>query len=561
MSSPKALTEHLRYISRDSATREEDHGRVFDSDTDDVDRDGFAHATKDDRHHFRFIVSPEDGSEMADLKPFVRDLVSIMEKDLGTRLEWVGAVHDNTDHPHAHIVIRGRRDDGRDLVIPKAYISHGVRSRAEELVTLELGPQTKLEKDLKIARQTGAERLTDIDRTLARLRSTDGHINLTKTPIRYRALNASRLRTLQSFGLAHYVAHQSWQIAEGFDTTLKELGERRDIIKQMNKALRGQSGRTLDPTRPFKAMDQHLPKTGIVLQTGMRGEGHDEAYIILDGLDGRVISLAIDQKNRPEDLRRGMIIEARPPNVTPKPADKTVAEIADKNGGIYSVSLHQAADPSSSPTYITAHFRRLEAMRRAGLVNRRDDATWQIPPDYLARVQSFQERRALTAGANIRTLAWGNLESQINAPGLTWLDEAPVSTSPAYGFGNDVRQAHKARKQVLLDRGIISKLHQKLDANSRTILRQAGLDAAGEEVAQRLAKPYEPLAGGRNVEGIYRETIVRPDGKFAIIERQRSFTIVPWRKVMDRSLGRQISGVVRGHSISWNLGKSKSIGI
>ena len=111
-----ALTKHLRYISRDSATRDDEKGKLFSAHSDDIDRDIFAEDASNDRHHFRFIVSPEDGKEMADLKPFVRDLVSAMEHDLGTQLEWVGAVHTNTGYPHAHIVVRGRRDDGLSLI-------------------------------------------------------------------------------------------------------------------------------------------------------------------------------------------------------------------------------------------------------------------------------------------------------------------------------------------------------------------------------------------------------------------------------------------------------------
>ena len=165
-SSAKALREHLRYISRDSAVKGEEQGRVFDDVEDDVDRDQFARNAEQDRHHFRIIVSPEDGSELQDMKPMIRDLVAQMERDLETGLEWAAAVHDNTDHPHAHIVIRGKRDDGRDLLMPRAYISHTIRERAEHLVTLELGPETKLERDIKNAKQVRADRLTKIDRSL-----------------------------------------------------------------------------------------------------------------------------------------------------------------------------------------------------------------------------------------------------------------------------------------------------------------------------------------------------------------------------------------------------------
>ena len=109
----------------------------------------FAERSKDDRHHFRFIVSPEDAAEMTDLKAFTRDLARQMETDLGTRLDWIAVDHWNTDNPHVHLLVRGVDQTGQDLVISRDYISRGLRSRAEELVSIELGP--KPEKEIRSA--------------------------------------------------------------------------------------------------------------------------------------------------------------------------------------------------------------------------------------------------------------------------------------------------------------------------------------------------------------------------------------------------------------------------
>ena len=80
---------------------------------------------------------------LADLKPFIRNLLTDMERDLDTKLDWIAVDHFNTGHPHTHIVIRGRDDKGKDLVMARDYIAHGVRARAQALVTLELGPETR----------------------------------------------------------------------------------------------------------------------------------------------------------------------------------------------------------------------------------------------------------------------------------------------------------------------------------------------------------------------------------------------------------------------------------
>src|SRR3546814_15211843 len=89
----------------------------------------------------RLIVSAEDGAEYPDLKPYIRRLMAQAEQDMGTKLDWVAVDHFNTERPHTHIVLRGIDDRGDNLIIAREYISHGLRERASELVTLDLGPR------------------------------------------------------------------------------------------------------------------------------------------------------------------------------------------------------------------------------------------------------------------------------------------------------------------------------------------------------------------------------------------------------------------------------------
>ena len=89
-----------------------------------------------------------------------------VERDLGTRLDWVAVDHWNTDNPHIHVLVRGRADDGQDLVISRDYISRGFRDRAAERVTLELGPRTEQEIRSALEKEVEAERWTGLDRAL-----------------------------------------------------------------------------------------------------------------------------------------------------------------------------------------------------------------------------------------------------------------------------------------------------------------------------------------------------------------------------------------------------------
>ena len=136
-----SLADHVSYPKREGVQKDRNLGGMFDATNDPADGNAFTDRCSEDRHHFRFIISPEDASEMEDIRAFTRDLTRQMQEDLGTRLDWVAIGHWSTDNPHVHLLVRGVDESGADLVIARDYISRGMRSRAEDLVTRALGPK------------------------------------------------------------------------------------------------------------------------------------------------------------------------------------------------------------------------------------------------------------------------------------------------------------------------------------------------------------------------------------------------------------------------------------
>ena len=234
-----AVRAHLRYVQRDGVTREGEPGELYDAGSS-RPMAGIRAAGEQDRHQFRFIVAPEDSAELTELKPFVRDLMRQMESDLGTKLDWVAVDHFNTGHPHSHIVVRGKDDHGQDLVIAREYIAHGMRARASELVTRELGPESELDQLRKLEREVSAERFTRLDRALLRDLS-EGVLTPSTKPERdprQHALRMGRLRTLERLGLADEAAPGRGAWLGDIEPTLRRMGERGDIIKAMHHELR-----------------------------------------------------------------------------------------------------------------------------------------------------------------------------------------------------------------------------------------------------------------------------------------------------------------------------------
>lgn len=286
-----AARAHLRYIQRDGVTPEGKPGRLYDAFLDDADGAGFLEQAADDRHQFRFIVSAEDAAEIPDLKPFIRDLMQRMEEDLGTKLDWVAVDHFNTGHPHTHIVVRGRDDRGEDLVIARDYMSYGIRERARELVTLELGPEIEGDFARKLDQEIEADRFTRLDRALLR-EVHEGFLVVSALPPSDPETHAGymgRLRKLERLGLATERRTGVWEVSEEAEVKLRQLGGRGDIIKTMHRVLR-EAG--IDrPAGDFAIFDTAKPRArtiGRVVGLSLSDELRDKHYLVVDGIDGRI---------------------------------------------------------------------------------------------------------------------------------------------------------------------------------------------------------------------------------------------------------------------------------
>lgn len=311
----RALAAHVNYLQRDGVTRDGERGRLFGAEGEDLDRDMFAGRCADDRHHFRFIVSPEDATLMADLKDFTRDLMVQMQKDLGTHLDWVAVEHWNTGQPHIHIIVRGVGDDGRDLVIARDYIGEGMRARARNLVTQELGLRTDLDISRTLERQIDVERWTDLDRSLTRTLERDGMIDMglptDGRPDDFHAHKMGRLYKLERLGLASEISPGAWVMHDDAEASLREVGARGDIIKRMHKAL-GERGIEREVSAFELEPDfAHHKVIGRMVDRGLHDELNGTAYAIIDGIDGRTHHVVLPDLDATGDAYPGSIVELR----------------------------------------------------------------------------------------------------------------------------------------------------------------------------------------------------------------------------------------------------------
>ena len=309
------LPKHMAYLKRDGVTRDGADARMFDATSDAADEQAFAERTADDRHHFRFILSPEDAAELENLRGFTRELMQDVERDLGTRLDWVAVDHWNTDNPHIHVLIRGRADDGQDLVISRDYISRGFRDRAAERVTVELGPRSEHEIRTALEKEVEAERWTSLDRVIRDVADDGGGVADLRPggedDPEMRRLMLGRAAKLERLGLAEQVGPAQWTLKPGVEPALRDLGIRGDIIKTMHRAM---SGADREPDVAGFAIHGNAPADpvlGRLVERGLDDELKGTAYAIVEGVDGRTHHLRFSDLELTGDARPGAIVETR----------------------------------------------------------------------------------------------------------------------------------------------------------------------------------------------------------------------------------------------------------
>ncbi|MDE2181559.1 MAG: relaxase/mobilization nuclease and DUF3363 domain-containing protein [Alphaproteobacteria bacterium] len=569
---------HVRYLQRDGVSREGEPGRLYGRDLEHADGNAFLDRGEDDRYQFRFIVAPEDGIEIGDLRSFTRELMAQMEQDLDTELDWVAVDHHNTGHPHSHVVVRGVTDDGKTLNIAGDYIAHGIRYRASEILTRDLGLQSELEVQQQLDREVDQERFTRLDRELVqqggekleldtRLSQEEGTFGDAQ---RYRLLK--RLKKLERMGLAKEAETGQWTLSPNLERTLRAMGERGDIIKTMHREMREfgvERGVSEFAIHHGPDIQRWIP--GRVIGKGLAlNEMTDRVHVLVDGADGRVHYAEMPQHNA-EGVKIGDLVGLGRATPEVRHADHNIADYARENGGAYEPIIDSSVardEGRGRPGYYNEHLRRLETLERAGIVERVSDTMWRVPDDFLERVKAHEAKHNRQLA--VRVIAIADLDTLVDARAATFLDQELLSESPRAlrdaGFGRELHDALVRRQEWLVEQGLARKQDGRVfyPQNLMTTLADREIGEKGAQIAQERGGTFRMPKEGEHLSGRYRGAVELVSGKYALVERHsREFALVPWRPDLEREKSREISGWVRGRDVQWNFGRQRdrSLGI
>nr|MBP9157580.1 DUF3363 domain-containing protein [Sphingobium sp.] len=306
------------------------------------------------------------------------------------------------------------------------------------------------------------------------------------------------------------------------------------------------------------------PLVGRLVERGHSDELHDRHYGILEATDGRSHYVELGQGEDIDALKRGAILEITPASGGIREVDRAIVAVAAARDGRYDVDVHLRHDPQASEAFAQSHVRRLEAIRRkTGGVEREADGRWIITPDHLDKVVAYEAAcvRERPVAVNVRSAE--PLEKLIDADAATWLDRemvAPASTPlREAGFGQEVRAAQAQRRQWLIEQGLAEERDGAVayrpdmiaQLQRRELLRVAG------QLSDELGLRFVEVAPSERIEGVLKRSVDLTSGRFALIEKSREFTLVPWRPVLERQIGKHVSGMMRGNSISWGFGRGR----
>ncbi|WP_132979623.1 relaxase/mobilization nuclease and DUF3363 domain-containing protein [Pigmentiphaga sp. D-2] len=564
--SGKSTVQHLRYIEREGVDRQGGQGRAYGAITDEADTAAFEERGRGDRHQFRFIVSPENAEQLEDLRTYTRHLMQRMEADLGTRLDWVAVDHWNTDNPHTHVVLRGKDDTGKDLIISQEYITRGMRERAMELATEWLGPRTELEIQRTLAREVDQERWTSLDHTLQR-EAVDGLVKIERFNDpklqRQRLLLLGRLQRLQRMGLATETQPGTWAVHAEAEPTLRAMGERGDIIRTMQRSMGGRQ-RELDV---FQPSEEGRTIVGRVAGKGLADELYDRGYLVIDGVDGKAHYVALPPKTELEQYPMGAVVEVKG-SADIRAADKNITAVA--SNGLYRTDHHlaiaqgQAKEGRDPQEVVAAHVRRLEALRRAGIVERLAEGLWKVPEDLPEQGRQYDAQRL--GGVAVELKSHLPIERQARVIGATWLDQQLIGGGKGLGdlgFGSEAKQAMQHRADFLAEQGLAERRGQRviLARNLLGTLRNRELEQAAKDIATETGLEHRPTADGQRVAGIYRRSVMLASGRYAMLDDGKAFSLVPWKPVVEQRLGQQIATTMRDGRSVWEIGQYRGRGI
>ncbi len=544
----KAAALHITYIERNGVEKDGSPGRLYGKE-EELDRHALEQNIPEEKNQFRFIVSPEDAHDL-NLTQYTKELMQEVEKDLGRHVKWGAVNHYNTDNPHVHIVVRGVDMDGVLLTIDPKYIGEGMRFRAQDIATRDLGSKTEIDIQNQEIAEIGKGKFTSLDRKIAAL-ELNGTVDVGSYPYeKIGRLSQSRimgrLEKLEQFGLAEKSGSRSWNLQDNWKDKLLKLGERQEIFRSMHDAVGGDSQR-------YRINATGSEIQGRLVKKGLENELHDKFYFIVEEPSGQVNYISLDKNTNQESFREGDIITIKKEQESwLKKADLSIAEQAKKSGGFYDKEEHfqrltgdiitlEDGRKVNKRDFVDAHERRIQRLQRYRMVEQMPNGSWRVDPALVERLKDRDKSGPIEQlkASHVSTM---KIQHQVEYRGRTWIDrftEKPDTPDfSKHGLGQEVRLAVRKRVMFLREMGV-----DPMDPARGKALDRIERTDLGSRMQTLQGGALKNLLPGDKITGVITASGELPSGrKYAQVydPKAKEFALVPWQKDFEKLAGKQV---------------------
>ena len=551
-----SVLRHVSYVGRESASLDGQRGVFYDAMREGLNARQIVTAWEQDRHHFRLIVSAENAGDLPDTNKYIRTVMARVERDLGTPLQWLAVNHYNTDNPHTHILCRGIKQDGTDLVIPRQYVSYGIRRRAEEAATEILGPRSAADIRREHDNQIEAERFTALDRMIER-HLESGKIDLHPNKrIGFGADDRTRilgrLQFLQTMDLAKKGRGTWWIINPEFGFKLRDLGQRNDIIKVLYATLGNQAG-YVERLGARTALAE--PILGVLVAKGSVDEISDRRFVVVRACTGRLYYSQVPEDESFRRAQAGAVVELGAKAYRQNVLAREITAVIQSHDGIYTAADHGAflAKQHSEVTPDQAAARIQSATAKLAFVAGHNGAGVEQMAENQFRIdaQVFEKFTTARRGqTDLRIVSAHSLEQQVKAQALTWLDRQllqpsqPGQSSQALWKGQ-FAEALKQRRQWLVGQGLADftgPMAIAFKAGAVAHLRSVEFRRVLTDIASEFKRPAIRLPREVTVTGRYTGLRELRAGQIALITTpQKVYVTHPTRLLNSIRVGNAVT--------------------
>ena len=540
-----SLRDHLKYISRDTAGKDGEKAVLFNAQEDGLDGKGFLELCKDDRHHWRFIVSPENGHQIEDFQGYVRSVMVLVEKDLQTSLQWSAAVHYDTDDIHAHVIVRGVNDRGADLVIGQDYVKEGFRRRAQQVATELLGERSLEEIQKSQEREVDALRVTSLDRFIEKQvgegRSLDvrAKVNFGKS-LFYEGLIKGRLRFLAASGLAAEQPPGVFALKENYQDELLRVSQKNEAVK----CLYGKVSSGLDDLSVYSLKaGEGATIVGRVVDKGIMDELYDRKYVLVQDMTAKLHFVPVGEARAYDLVGKGSLVTIKPGDQSTGKADHNIKIVAGLNRGVYDAALHRSyvaehqtyIPEEDRSRYIEFHLKRLETLEKNDVVQSVDGGRYQIPADVIEKgadiTRQINEREKKRFYPYLNVLSAEPVEHLVLANKKTWLDKElfkQLKKGPSIPYDADMERALSDRRDWLLKNNLAivqSSGDFALREKAMLQLDQMEVYTAGQKLAQKLGLEFSDKRVKAGDPVRYEGFVNLESGTWAVVSKGKALQL------------------------------------